>query len=60
MRSIMSPWYLINMVDELLAPSFQLGCSPAEQFGTPEVREFSFAEHDATAELKLWEDGCDG
>ena len=47
----------INEVDAMSLPSFQLGCSPAEQQGSPERREFSWAEHDGTAELKLWEDG---
>lgn len=57
MRSICSLYWLSKIADDLDAPSFQLGCSPAEELGSPEVRELSWAEHDATPELRLWEDG---
>ena len=49
-------WYLLNYVEELDAPSFQLGCSPAEQDGSPEVRPMSWHTFDGQAELRLWED----
>jgi hypothetical protein len=38
--------------------SKELGASPAELVFNPELdRDFSFAEHDGTPELRLWEDG---
>lgn len=42
-------------IDNFYYPT-QLGCSPAEEAGTPEVRDMSWHDHDATAELRLWED----
>ena len=53
MRSICSLYHLVSIADEVQAPSFQLGCSPAEEAGSPERREVSWINHQASPEMPL-------
>jgi len=45
--------WLNSIADELEVPNFQLGCSPAEQQGSPEVREINFVNHSGCPEMDL-------
>ena len=53
MQSICSLYWLSKIADDLDAPSFQLGCSPAEEAGSPERRDVSWINHQASPEMPL-------
>ena len=57
MQSIIETYVAMQHYNDFPATEL-LGASPAELVFNPESdRPFSFAEHDGTPELKLWEDG---